>query len=433
MICNVLAIGLVAASLTGCTQNNEPKTNPDSKQAAPETIVPPTTGPTRLVLAHVHAGKYGEALNNLVREFNRKQDKVYVTTKLVYGDYEGIINEELMKTELPDIFQGGHSYLSYIKNNVDIVPVQQFVEAKKMDLSDFNANLLEFGKSEDDGKLYGMPFAISTPIIYYNKDLFKQAGLDPEKPPTTFDEVRQYAKKLADAEMQGVYYNYSISGNWMMQALIEGFGGKIADTEFRFNSSEGERALQYLVDLIHSDKSMPNISESEAYGRFIYGKLGMFISTSASIKSILDTSTFEVGTAPFPTDGKNPRKVPGGGNSLYITKSTPEKEAAAWEFIKFATSAEGSVLFAQSTGYMTTSKSAVAQGGGMEQYIAANEQFQAPYDQFDDIVRWYNPPIALETKFHTILQKNVLYALTGAKSSKKALDDSLAEMSSYNK
>jgi multiple sugar transport system substrate-binding protein len=364
----------------------------------------------------------------LVREFNKKQNKVYVSTRLVYGDYEGIINEELMKSDLPDIFQGGYSYTSYIINNSPIVPVQEFIDEDNLDLSDFNASMLEFGKGSD-GRLYGMPFAVSTPIIYYNKDLFEKVGLDPNKPPTTFEEVRQYAKQLTSGETQGVYFNYSISGNWLLQALIEGHGGTISDQgEFKFQEPEGERSLQYLVDLIHEDHSMGNITEEEAYNRFVYGKIGMFISTSASIKSIAETGKFELGTATFPTDGENPRKVPGGGNSLFIMKTTPEKEKAAWEFIKYATSAEGSSFFAKNTGYMTTSKSALEQEDLMGEFLKENEPFRTVYEQSNDMVNWYNPPIELGTKFYTILQKHVIYALTAVKSPNEALKNAYMEM-----
>ncbi|GAB7388471.1 ABC transporter substrate-binding protein [Bacillaceae bacterium] len=415
--------------LAGCTTSgNQAKEAAEMEDAGK---------PVEIQFMHIHGGTQGEALNRLIEAYHNKQDKVRVKPIYVEGSYEGIL-EKLQamaaSKQLPEVTQAGLVYTKYMIANMPIVPVQQFIDNEKMDTSDFYPKMLDLGKDEE-GKQWGLPFAISTPVIYFNKEHFNQAGLDPNNPPKTFDEWREAAKKLTKDDQYGIYFNYSITGNWMFQAMIETMGGKMISEDSKsvlFDQEPGVRALKYWTDLVNLDKTMPNIDDKQAQQSFQSGKLSIYVGTTASLRGLQKGSQFEVGTAPFPVDGVHPRRVPAGGNNVFILKSTPEKEKAAWDFIKFATSPEGTTIVSEGMGYMSVRKSAVERQELLGKYLKENPAAYTTYTQVDEMVPWYNFPGG-GTKIYKILQDNIQAALLKQKTPEQALKDAAVESAQYLK
>lgn len=426
----ILLALVTAGSLAGCgTGGNQ------AKEAA-------KTGdsgkPVEIQFMHIHGGTQGEALNKLIEAYHQKQDKVRVKPIFVEGSYEGIL-EKLQamaaSKQLPEVTQAGFVYTKYMINNMPVVPVEQFIDSEKMDTSDFYPKMLNLGKDEN-GKQWALPFAVSTPVVYFNKEHFKQAGLDPANPPKTFDEWREAAKKLTKGDQYGIYFNYTITGNWMFQAMTETLGGKMISDDSKsvlFDQEPGVRSLKYWTDLVNVDKTMPNIGDKQAQQSFQSGKLSIYVGTTASLVGLQKGSKFDVGTAPFPVDGVHPRRVPAGGNNVFIMKSTPEKEKAAWDFIKFATSPEGTSIVSQGMGYMAVRKSAVDRQDLLGKYLKENPAAHTTYTQVDEMVPWYNFPGRGGTKIYKIVQDNIQAALIKQKTPEQALKDAAAESAQYLK
>lgn len=422
LISLLLSIGLF---VVGCgnkpaeTQPTENVDNPGEK--------------VKITFMHIHAGVAGEVVKKVVEDFNKKQDKIEVTPLYVDGLYEGVL-EKLQAlaavNQLPDVTQCGYQYTNYIVENIPIVPVYKFIEEEKYDTSDYFPTILNLGKYKD-GKQYGLCISVSNPVLYYNKELFKAAGLDPEKPPITFDEVREYAKKIAKADVSGVYFDYAISGNWLFQAMVETFGGKMVADDYKsvaFDGKNSIRALKYWTDLVNTDKTMLNVDNKQAMQSFISGKLGIYVNTVAYLTSLKKDAKFEMGIAKFPADGNKPRKIPGGGNNGFILKTTPEKEKAAWEFLKYLSSPEGTTTIARGMGYMAVRKSAVENDSLMGHYLKVeNSSAYTPYLQVDEMTQWNNFPGKGGTRIFKIVQDNIQAALNKQKTPEKALKDAAEE------
>src|SRR3989442_2029352 len=137
----------------------------------------------------------------------------------------------------------------------EVLPMQAFIDRDKFDTSDFEPAVINYYKYQD--KLQSMPFNASSSILYYNKDAFKEVGLDPEKAPTTFSEVTEYAKKLTkkDANGQTVRYGFgpSIYG-WLFEQWMAVSGQLYADngngrddpaTKFVYNNAAGKAILDW--------------------------------------------------------------------------------------------------------------------------------------------------------------------------------------------
>jgi multiple sugar transport system substrate-binding protein len=413
---------IMVFTLTGCFNSSS-----TSKEAAAD-----KKDLVEIEFWHIHGGVHGEVIKKLAQEFNEKQNKIHVTPVFIEGTYEGIIEKLQAKAatkQLPVLTEVGFTYTSYMQENMPIVSMQPLIDRDKVDLTDFYPTMLGLSKGKD-GKLYSLPFAVSTPVVYYNKQMFQEAGLDAENPPKTFAELKDAAAKLTKGDQKGIYFDYAISGNWLFQAMVETMGGQmIADDgkTVMFDQAPGVNALQYWNDLV-TDQSMPVIDSKQAMQSFTSGKLGIFVSTIMYLPQLQKDSKFTIATTVFPVDGAHKRKVPAGGNSLFILKTTPEKEQAAWEFVKFLTSKDGYGIMAKGMGYMSSRKSVVDDDQMLGKYLREeNLPANTTYLQVDDMVKWYNFPGKTGTRIYKITQDAIQATLAQQKTATQALSDAAIE------
>jgi multiple sugar transport system substrate-binding protein len=172
---------------------------------------------------------------------------------------------------------------------------------------------------------------------------------------------------------------------------------------------------------------MPNIdSKKQAPQSFLAGNLSMYVTTTASLTDYRKQAKFDLRVSLFPTlNGK--RVVAGGGNNLIILSKDPKKQQAAWDFVKFATSAKGSTIVAQGMGYMVTRKSAVEKPELMGDFLKANPAAKVTYDQVKDMVPWYNFPSSAGSKVTKIVNDSLQASLLQQKTAEQALKDAAAQ------
>jgi multiple sugar transport system substrate-binding protein len=389
--------------------------------------------PIEIKFMHIHGGTSGEVIKQLCDRYNAMQSKVRVTPVFVDGSYEGVL-EKLQALaavkQLPDVTQCGFQYTNFIIENLPVVPVYKLVGGEKFDFDDFYQPMLALGKYKD-GRQYGLPIAVSNPVLYINRDMFRAAGLDPDKDvPKTFDELRAVAKKFTKGDQYGVYFHYSITGNWLFQAMVETFGGQMVAKDGKsvaFDGEAGIRVMRYWNDLVNTDKSMPLLDANQSQKAFMDGKIAMYITTTAGLRSFQLQSKIDFGTAKFPLDGKNPRRIPGGGNNGFVLKSTPEREAAAWDFLKFITGPEGQTAIASGMGYMSTRQSPVKTAELLGDYLKSNPAAWTTYTQIEDMTQWVNFPGKGGTRIFKIVQDNIQAVFSKQKSPEQAMKDAGAE------
>ncbi|HBM80121.1 MAG TPA: ABC transporter substrate-binding protein, partial [Clostridiaceae bacterium] len=179
---------------------------------------------SELTLWHAMGGVNGQAINAMVDSFNKSHSNIHVTAQF-QGTYDDSLTK--LKTAMqgkngPDIVQVYDIGTRFMVDSGWVVPMQNLIDAdKSFDIKTLEPNLL--GYYTVDGKLYSMPFNSSTPILYYNKNAFKEAGLDPEKGPVNFKEVEQYAKALTKKDSSGkvTRYGYAMAiYGWFFEQFI---------------------------------------------------------------------------------------------------------------------------------------------------------------------------------------------------------------------
>ena len=294
--------------------------------------------------------------------FKKAHPDIDVKFRATYDNYEDATNtilREAVADKMPDVtFQGLNRQASLVEKGI-AKSLESFI-AKEKDFSKdgYHEAMLDLGTF--DGKVYGLPFAISLPVGYYNMDALRKAGIS--TPPKTWDEVVENCGKLrAVGYKNPLFWGWNITGNWFFQALMRSQGVPILSKgKFNFDGPEGLAALETMKKLFRGC-NMLNLPTGDAGKPFAAGEVAMhFWSTSAVGAIERSKGDFELRTSEYPGMGSPPKGLPAGGNSamLVSTSKDPEVIEAAWKFLKFCTSGEGAAVVAETTGYMPPNKAA---------------------------------------------------------------------------
>ena len=233
-------------------------------------------------------------------------------------------------------------------------------------LNSFYPALMENGNA--DGKTWGVPFQRSTIVMYYNKDMFRAAGLDPEMPPTTWEEFISMGQKLTQKDGSGTVQQWGAMipstgyPYWMFGALTKQNSEVLmnqAGTETYFDKPGVVEALEYWQDLGNKHAMMPKgmIEWGTLRQNFLDEKTAIMWHSTGNLTTVKNKASFDFGVAKLP--GNKELGSPTGGGNFYIFKdSTDEEKKAALKFVKFMTSAEQAAHWSKSTGYMGVGPSA---------------------------------------------------------------------------
>lgn len=288
--------------------------------------------------------------------------------------------------------------------------------------------------SQTGGKTWGIPFQRSTIVLYYNKELFKEAGLDPNRPPQNWKEQVEYAQKLTKRDAAGKVTQWGIqipsSGfpYWLFQALAIQAGTNLmnaAGTQTYYDRPEVIEALTYWVDMVKQARVHPEgIVEWGTTPRdFFERKVAMMWTTTGNLTNVRNNAKFDFGVAMLPA-GKQRGSPTGGGNFYLFKKSTPAQREAAFKFIKWVTTPQRAAQWGIDTGYVAVRPDAF-ETPVMKQYVAGFPAAAVARDQL--------PFAKAELSTHDnqrvtkALNDGLQAALTGTKSPADALRDAQRE------
>jgi sn-glycerol 3-phosphate transport system substrate-binding protein len=355
--------------------------------------------PVTIALWHWMPRANETALQGLVDSFNSSQRDVKVNL-VNQIDWEATFQKYkagLGTGDLPDIVQLQESDQQQMIDTQTVLPASVCAKADKYSFSDFLPRVISYFTVQ--GTQYAMPFNTSGPVLFYNKKAFSAAGLDPDKPPATLDDVRSAAEKLKSNGVSaplGLKTDPIFVEQWTAQAnklfANNGNGRKSRATKAVFNGASGRKIFSWMDGMVKDGLATTNAD----LGASIYDDLlgirsgdhAMAFDTSAAlgtIKSVLDAGNdpnIELGVAPFPSlGGPSAGGVFNQGGELFmVNKSAPAKQAAAWKFLKFLLEPENVTTWAIATGYIPIRESS-ADSTEMKDYWAQNPGFKIAYDQ----------------------------------------------------
>ncbi|WP_418064631.1 ABC transporter substrate-binding protein [Sporosarcina psychrophila] len=390
----ILSLAVLAACTNSDSSTKDDETETSKPATSEGTESEESDEKVSIEFWHAMSGTGQESLDSIVKGFNDSQDKYEVV-----AEFQGTYEESLTKLrgvggtkDAPAITQVFEVGTKYMIDSGYIEPMQKFIDKDNYDLSQLEENILNYYKV--DGELYSMPFNSSTPVMVYNKDAFKEAGLDPEKAPETFSEVIDAAAKLKKGEMYGFSM---LTYGWFFEQLVATQGGLYVDedngrsgdaTEALFNGPEGLNVFSFL-DTMNKAGTFGNFGTNwdDIRAAFASGKVAMYMDSSAGVAGAITNAPFDVGVAYIPhADEVERNGVVIGGASLWMSKGIAEKDQeAAWEFMKYLTTAEVQAQWHLDTGYFAINPKAYDEENVKEKW-AEFPQYKVTVDQLQDTV-----------------------------------------------
>ncbi|RDJ25210.1 extracellular solute-binding protein [Bosea caraganae] len=288
-----------------------------------------------------------QAMTLLIKEFEAENPGITVKqVTFPYADYQTRIVAAKAGGRGPDVVQLFYGWLDNFIAGRLIQPLSKERFPAAQVEKDFFP-IVSAMKYRDE--YYGLPTAVRTMAMFYNKDLFQQAGLDPEKPPKTLSEFTAAAKAIAKRDAAGNYQTVGVAmdisrqdHNWWREMLVRQFGGEpySADgSKVTYNSEGGRKALEFYTGLQTQQKVSQEGFMDEGQAAFRAGLAGMVIDGTFRIASFKTITTFKWGVAELPASDDGIRSNFGSYFANAIGASaTGEKLAAAEKFLAFITS-----------------------------------------------------------------------------------------------
>jgi len=310
------------------------------------------------------AGPLAKLMEEMVAEFNESQESVEVEAVFAGGYTEALEKSRtaVLSGNPPALAVLDAPNLLTLKDIDAIVPLDSFIEQDggTAFTDEFLQAFLEIGRN--DGKLWSIPWQRSTPMFYYNKSHFIEAGLNPDNPPETWDEVIAMAEKLVVKDDKGNVKRWGMElaiNFWLFKPMVLQAGGVLDNeegTKLNIDTDEARAALKYMQTMVDQG-SMPAIKQwSESVSDFAAGATSMIYNSTGALGFIRKSMTDEFGTAFLPA-GKRQVAIEGGGN-FFIFKTDEKEQKAAWEFIKWMTTPENTARWSMGSGYIPVKQAA---------------------------------------------------------------------------
>ncbi len=389
-------------------------------------------------------GPITKVMDSFAADFNTANPDVHVTPVYAggYTDiYKAVDTQIKGGGQGPDVAIFLSTDMNSLIDNDYVVPLDSFIKgSQEADtyLKDFFPAFLL--NSQFGGQTWGAPFQRSTPVLFYNKDMFQAAGLDPSKAPATWDELVADGQKLtkSDGSVWGLEIPSDGFPYWLFQTFAIGNGQNLvgdAANKVVFNTPSTVQALQFFVDLQGKDAIMPKgvIIWNNTPTDFTSGKTAMIYYTTGGLTNILANAKFNVGVGFLPAGTKGYGAPTGGGNLYILKTSDAAHQAASWRWIEYLTSPQKQADWTVATGYIAT-RQAAWDTDTLKTLVTQHPQYAVARDQLQYAQKELGTHQGGDIQ--QIFGRAVQSALTGDKTPQQALDDAQAAadkiLSNYN-
>ena len=406
-----LASGGTTGDTAGTSETLAPTTTValDTLPDCPTDALAAADGPVEIAFWHGMSSALGDEVTRLTDAYNASQDKVKVS--LVQGSYEETADNYFQASadNRPDIVQLPEYQVQAMIDTASTVPVGKCIEASGLDTAPFLPAAMDAYATA--GVQWAMPFNISNPVLFYNKRAFEAAGLDPNTPPASLDELQAFSKQIVDsgAAKYGLALEsgFDSGGGWYVEQWFCKAGEFYADndngrtkraTKVLYDNATGVELLTFLQGMLN-DGTAVDVGDNSQSGYDNLLKLAdqvepaaMTINTSASlgpVLQVLGTGQFpninadDVGVGPMPGPDGKPGALIGGAALWVVDSGDDARTAAAWDFLTYLTGAQQQSEWAVATGYVPNRSDALE----LEPYkstVAADPRFAVAYQQLLD-------------------------------------------------
>lgn len=344
------------------------------------------------------AGPLAQAIESYVAQFNEEYPNIEIEPIFTGNYFENMARAQaaIEAGSPPDVAILLATDIYVLRDMDAVISLDDYIAGENgLDIDDFYDAFMY--NSESEGQVWGIPWQRSTPILYYNKDAFREVGLDPEQPPANWDELVEFGKMLTvrdgdNVERWGVEIPASdwIFANFAIQA-----GQHLGSQEddpciVNINTPEAIQAGEFVRSLQAEHQIMPDgvVQWGTAPADFIAGAAAMIYHSTGSLSSILADAPFEVGTAFMPAGPAGYGAHTGGGNFYIMKDIDPAHQDAAWTFVQWMTSPEQLGQWGIDSGYIAPRAASwetdplLSYSEEVPQSVTAREQLQYALKEF---------------------------------------------------
>jgi multiple sugar transport system substrate-binding protein len=320
--------------------------------------------PVEIVFMHIWGTPPGEkaaAIKHpatlLIEAFNARNTGVSVRGETPSGDYFATLTKaqaQMAAGKPPALVTTPWSNINFAVQGLQVLSLEKLGGSElKAVLANYKDEVLPLVTL--NRQIVGLPLAFSCPVMYYNNDIMKQAGVDPAQ---LFKDWASF--KALGAKVRAVTGNPILglgnNADWEAQSIIQCNGGRVLDDNARpvWDSPEAIAAMQTIADLNKAGLYLQSTT-TESNAAFIGGSLAIWMGSIASLGSLRKQVQFDLRTSPFPVFPGKPRKMSSGGSFIGCYARDKDQQRGAWEFLKFVASKEGMDIWLK-TGYLNATR-----------------------------------------------------------------------------
>lgn len=365
------------------------------------------------ITLHVLAQEGGGPFRDIADAFEKDNPNIRIDFGTPNQTYEDILQRTLrgvMIGDAPDVsFQGYHLMRQVAQTNT-AVDLSAFAPASTLADEGLDKRLLPL--CSVDGKLTGIPFALSVPVLFINADLVKRAGWDPDALPDNWDGIIALAERIRGLgpRIQGIHFRYNHSGNWSFQALVTSAGGQMMkedDKTIAFNGPAGTSALGLFKSFVEKG-GMVDLSPEQARQAFLGGTVGILSESSAFVNAVSQAAKdkFAVKIAGYPL-ARDVGRVPPGGSCVTIPTRKPDRQKAAWEFVKYVVGPKAQAIVVERTSYLPVNTAVQKKMGQAPQDPILKANMAVITDQLSRLTQWYGFPPPHSNQITAAIQSRI--------------------------
>ncbi len=364
-------------------------------------------------------GPLGEVLDGLIAEYNAQQSRYWIkgTSMGSYDTLQKKILASVVAHRSPDISQNFEALTLKLSRAGKLVCLDDLI-AREPDPAAFRSDIIPVLLANNlfEGKLWSFPFNKSVPVLYYNKDMFRESGLDPERPPRTVEELFDYARKLTrdddgDGHPEIWGYAFTLRNEWNWGCRLLSCHGTLMDENARKPFLDSKASLR--ATRSYSDMILEKIGKfAEGYdhqNEWLGSKIAMFESSIVSRVYLKGKIKFSHGVAPIPYIDE-PATLLSGTNINVFDNGNLDKIDGAWDFIKWFTSTETGARWSLGSTYLPVRLSSL-NSNILQNAFASDSNIAAPYTQVDSasfeprIPEWFECRIKISEQLEQIYIK----------------------------
>jgi multiple sugar transport system substrate-binding protein len=380
--------------------------------------------PVEVVVQYSQPQIFDKVFEQLKTDFEAENPGIRIKFRGPHKDYGAGVQALLRESVVGDMAHVNYVGLSHVPVvaergiTVDLAELMK-AEGSTFEKHGWTESLQSLGRA--GGKQIALPFAVSMSLVYYNADLVRKAGGDPNAMPSDWDGLLKLAGRIRalGPDISGMYIPYASGwyGAWYFQGVLFGLGGEMMQPGARTVAFDKDPVFAKAVGLYRrmaDEGGLVPIADQAARQQFIAGRMGLFIDSISRLNNFADTigERFELRTSPHPTGAANPR-LPTGGNVVVITKAAeknPAVLAAAWKWAKYSAGPLGTTQVIKKVGYTPVNVLALQDPKLLKGYFDTRPLHKVAVDQIPLIREWFAYPGPNSIKIDDVIGQH-LYAV----------------------